>query len=45
MKKIVTLIGMIAFAFGLTACNTMKGMGQDIERGGEKVQGAADKNK
>ncbi|WP_420799660.1 entericidin A/B family lipoprotein [Noviherbaspirillum saxi] len=30
---------------GLTACNTMSGMGRDIERGGEKVQGAAEKNK
>jgi predicted small secreted protein len=26
-------------------CNTMAGAGKDIERGGEKVQGAAERNK
>jgi entericidin B len=26
-------------------CNTMAGAGKDIERGGEKVQGAADRNR
>jgi entericidin B len=26
----------------ITGCNTVKGAGRDIERGGEKVQGAAD---
>jgi entericidin B len=41
MKKIVSAVCLLAFAFGLTACNTMKGAGQDIERGGEKIQGAA----
>lgn len=45
MKKIISVFGIIAFAFGLTACNTMKGFGQDVERGGEKVQGAAERNK
>ncbi|MFC7515027.1 entericidin A/B family lipoprotein [Herbaspirillum sp. GCM10030257] len=30
---------------GLSACNTMSGFGKDVERGGEKVQGAAEKNK
>jgi predicted small secreted protein len=29
----------------LAGCNTMHGLGQDIERGGEKLQGAADKAK
>jgi predicted small secreted protein len=41
MKKIVSVLSLLAFAFGLSACNTMKGAGQDIERGGEKIQGAA----
>jgi entericidin B len=45
MKKIISVFGIIAFAFGLTACNTIKGMGQDVERGGEKVQGAAERSK
>jgi predicted small secreted protein len=43
MKKIVTVLGILVVSFGLTACNTMKGFGKDVERGGEKVQGAATK--
>jgi entericidin B len=45
MKKIISLLCLITFAFGLTACNTMSGAGKDIERGGEKVQGAAERSK
>jgi predicted small secreted protein len=29
----------------LAGCNTMQGLGEDIERGGEKLQGAAEKAK
>jgi predicted small secreted protein len=29
----------------LTGCNTMSGVGKDIERGGEKLQGSAERNK
>ena len=43
MKKVVYIFSILFFTLGLTACNTMKGFGQDVERGGEKVQGAADK--
>ncbi len=35
MKKIIALM-MITFA--LSACNTVRGMGQDIEKAGEAVQ-------
>ncbi|MDP8568620.1 entericidin A/B family lipoprotein [Methylophilus aquaticus] len=35
MKKIVTLI---ALALVLSACNTINGMGKDIEQAGEAVQ-------
>lgn len=45
MKKAVSVLSILILTLGLTACNTMKGFGQDVERGGEKVQGAADKNK
>jgi predicted small secreted protein len=41
MKRLMTMAGMFILALGLGACNTMKGAGQDIERGGEKIQGAA----
>jgi predicted small secreted protein len=27
----------------LTSCNTVKGMGQDIQKAGEKIEGAAKK--
>lgn len=41
MKKIISALSILAIALGLSACNTMKGFGKDVERGGEKVQGAA----
>ncbi|WP_295955531.1 entericidin A/B family lipoprotein [Rhodoferax sp.] len=42
MKKITTLIA-IAFALTLAGCNTMRGMGQDVQKAGEKIEGAANK--
>lgn len=36
------VLALSAFAAG---CNTMEGAGKDIERGGEKIQDAADRNK
>lgn len=43
MKKyliaVTTAIGLLT----LTACNTMEGVGKDVERVGEKVQDAAQK--
>lgn len=38
MKKIVWLPILLAFATLTAGCNTMRGAGQDIERGGEKIQ-------
>jgi len=38
-------LALAALAGVLAGCNTMHGLGQDIERGGEKIQGAADKAK
>jgi len=32
-------------ALNITACNTVQGAGKDIERGGEKVQDAAESTK
>lgn len=34
------LLGMVSIF--LAGCNTVKGVGKDIERGGEKIQDAAD---
>lgn len=41
MKKIVPIVCILAMSIGLTACNTFKGFGKDVERGGEKVQDKA----
>lgn len=39
------IIWAVLVAAVLGGCNTMHGLGEDIERGGEKIQGSADKNK
>jgi entericidin B len=37
VKHLIALV--IAFSvLGLSACNTVRGIGQDIERGGEAIQ-------
>lgn len=33
-----TLFTLLALCFALSACNTIQGMGKDIEKGGEAVQ-------
>ena len=40
MKKAITLI---ALAFVLAGCNTVKGMGQDIQKAGGAIEDAAKK--
>ncbi|MCU4117632.1 entericidin A/B family lipoprotein [Variovorax sp. N23] len=44
MKRLTALITVV-FAFGvpLAGCNTVKGAGQDIQKGGEKMEDAAKK--
>jgi entericidin B len=43
IKKTVVLVAIAALLSMTTlGCNTFKGAGKDIERGGEKIQGAAD---
>ncbi len=40
MKKIIFLMGLCfsLTCFSLTGCNTIHGMGQDIEKGGEAIK-------
>lgn len=40
-----SLFASITAAFLLTACNTMQGIGKDVERGGERIQDSAQKHK
>ncbi len=44
MKQLAALIAVtFAFAVPLAGCNTVKGAGQDIQKGGEKMEDAAKK--
>jgi entericidin B len=44
MKKLIALLSLLAMGV-LAGCNTVEGMGKDIERGGEKLQGTAQDTK
>lgn len=41
MKKLMAVIALMFAAGAMAGCNTFAGMGKDIERGGEKLQGTA----
>lgn len=41
MKSLLQWTTVLAFGLMLVGCNTMRGFGQDVQRGGEKVEGAA----
>ncbi len=43
MKKLTLMIAALAVFSALAACNTMQGVGKDVERLGEKVQDASKK--
>ncbi|NLR73979.1 entericidin A/B family lipoprotein [Leeia aquatica] len=40
MRKIM-MLGLLSVLLGLAGCNTVKGVGKDIEKGGEAIQKAA----
>lgn len=37
-KTLATLLLVSTLALGLSACNTMAGIGKDVQRAGEKIQ-------
>ena len=41
LKRLFTVLALLIPLMSL-ACNTMEGAGKDIEKGGEKIQDAAD---
>ncbi|AHB07092.1 MULTISPECIES: entericidin A/B family lipoprotein [Pandoraea] len=45
MKRLIAIALLSGFALGLAGCNTVQGAGKDVERGGEAIQGAAERNK
>lgn len=42
MKKFASIVLLVSIAISLSACNTMAGIGKDVEKAGEVVQDAAD---
>ena len=43
LLAIVTVFVAVLFALGLSGCNTVKGMGQDLHKAGESIEGAVKK--
>ncbi len=43
MKRILSTVLMAAFAMAVVGCNTVRGVGQDVQKAGEKIEGAAKK--
>jgi predicted small secreted protein len=41
--KIISTATVIAFALLLAGCNTVRGMGQDIQKAGEKIEDVSKK--
>ena len=45
MKAFIAAIIGAAFLLGVTACNTVEGVGQDVKAAGAKVEGEAKEHK
>ena len=45
MWKKLTAILMVACFASLAGCNTMSGLGKDVQKGGESLENSADKHK
>jgi predicted small secreted protein len=43
MTRLILAVTAAALCLGLAACNTIKGMGQDIQKTGQVIEGAAKK--
>ena len=44
MRKLVALMMVLAMGI-LAGCNTFEGLGKDVQRGGEKVEDSANRNR
>jgi predicted small secreted protein len=44
-SRFSVLILLCAFAFSISACNTMHGVGKDIQKAGDEIQEEADEHK
>lgn len=43
--KTTTLLPILAILMLVSACNTMEGLGQDVQKSGQKLEESADKHK
>jgi predicted small secreted protein len=43
MSRLILSFAAVALSLGLSACNTIKGVGQDVKKAGEVIEGAAKK--
>ena len=43
MKKLMALTVALAFALLASGCNTVKGVGKDVQKAGEKIEDASAK--
>jgi predicted small secreted protein len=41
LKPAILALAFVVAAVSVSGCNTIRGMGKDIEKGGEKIQDAA----
>ena len=41
LRRILATLMLLGMLGAIAGCNTMRGVGQDIERGGEKIQDKA----
>jgi predicted small secreted protein len=44
MKKLSAVLFLVSMVLVLSACNTVSGVGKDVQKAGEAVEDAADKN-
>jgi predicted small secreted protein len=43
MNRLIFILSAVVLALGLSACNTIRGIGQDIQKAGGVIEGAAKK--
>lgn len=43
IKRILLMVALVVLVFSLLGCETIKGMGRDVQSAGEAVEGTADK--
>jgi entericidin B len=45
IKEICLIITILIITVSSLSCNTIKGFGEDVEKGGQKIEKAAEKHK